>query len=435
MERLAHEDPEFVLTDLDLQNSDPLEILQQIRAAFGPEQVLLLASEKSMVRAAAAARFGLSRYMKKPVGPAEMSAAIRRARYETASGHSQVAQLVGSSPGIQTALKLALQVARRGGHLTLIGEAGVGKRLLARLIHENSPRSRHPFGHLSCEGLSERVVDGELFGRDDIPDGSPDAADGLLKQCHQGTLLIDEITKLPVRSQELLLKCITLKSVRPVGGRADASPSDVRIVAASSVGLEKTVRSGAFLRELSDRIGGVRVELAPLRERKSDIPMLADHFVRRAGRMAGRNLKGISSEGLDRLLRHDWPGNVRELEDMITHAVGVASGPWVDAEDLPALPEAMGGRGSMAPGSTIQEIEKEAILRTLDAAGGSTGRAATMLNMSVRKIQYKLKEYRRESASALRSETIHSVPPQPSSPQAPVPAKKTVFVADSDSRD
>jgi DNA-binding NtrC family response regulator len=334
--------------------------------------------------------------------------------------------MIGSSPGVQTALKVAEQVASSGGHVLLMGEPGVGKRLMARLIHDRSPRALRPFGQFSCEGFRERVVDGELFGRE-AGSGS-DARDGLLKLCHRGTLVIDEISKLPAKSQEHLIKCMILNSVRPIGSRSSSAPSDVRIIATTSTDLNEAVRSSDFVRELFDRISGAQAVLAPLRERRSDIPMLADHFVRRAGSRLGKKFKGITSDGLDRLMRHPWPGNVRELEEMVNQSTSRASGPWLAAEDLPALPDALGPSG-IAPGATIQEIEKEAITRTLDLVGGSTSRAAQILNMSVRKIQYKLKEYRREAASALRSETVRSLPPQPQ----PVPTAKTkttVFVAD-----
>jgi DNA-binding NtrC family response regulator len=430
--RLAEAKPDFVVGDLDLARTDPVDLLRTLRSRLEPGQLLLLAGPDSLDHVEEAARLGLPWYQKKPVRELDIRIAVSRALVANGFGNSAQVQLLGSSPGIQSALKLATQVAFRGGHLTVMGEPGVGKRLFGRLIHEQSPRGGQDFRHFSCAGLSESVVDAELFGLEEAHGG--ERHEGLLKQCHQGTLMIEEISQLPVRSQQRLLKCLTLKSVRPVRGRANSAPSDVRIFASSSQPLDDLVSSGSFMGELFDRISGVRVDLQPLRDRKSDIPMLADHFVRRSGQRSGRSFKGITPDGLDRLMRHSWPGNVRELEDMIIHAMSVASGPWLAAEDLPALPEAVAGQSAMVPGSTIQEIEKEAILKTIDAAGGSTGRAARILNMSVRKIQYKLKEYRRESASTLRSETVRSVPSPPAAgSDSPLPKKKSVFVAGRDS--
>ena len=430
--RIARKTIDLVIADLDLEQTDPLKPLRSLRGRIDPGQVLMLASEHSLDRIERASELGFTWYQKKPVTSTDINVAIRRLQSRNGLHGENKLQILGSSPGIQSALKLAAQAALRNGHLTITGEPGVGKRLLAGFIHENSKRSKQAFRHLSCAGLSERVVDAELFGWTDVHSGG-ESHEGLLQQCHQGILVIDEISNLSIRSQERLLKALALKTVRVVHGRRVPSRSEVRIIASSSDSLEDRVRDGFFIRELFDRIGGVQLELQPLRARKSDIPMLADHFIRTAGQRLGSSLKGIAPDGLDRLMRYNWPGNIRELEEMITRAVSSVQGPWLDAEDLPALPENASGEAIMVPGSTIQEIEKEAILMTLDAASGSTARAARILNMSVRKIQYKLKEYRRESASTLRSETVSAMARSSSAAVAPVPRKKIVFVANPDS--
>jgi two-component system NtrC family response regulator/two-component system response regulator HydG len=427
--RIRGEADDCVIIDLDVEAADPIEIARVMDRGRRESRVLLLAGADSIERTTDAALLGIPGYIRKPFQAAELEQALRRLSRMRPSRP----RIIGSSAGIQSALKLAEQVAEHNTHLTLVGPPGVGKRLLARLIHDRSPRGAAAFHVFSCDGFSERVIDGELFGRAEV-DGSA-AIEGLLRRCHRGTLVIDEIENLPVRSQERLLKCITLKSVRAPGGHAATSPADVRIIATTRVDLQDAVASGAFVRELYDRINGVEATLPSLMDRRSDIPMLADHFVRAGGHARGRHFKGIAEGALDRLMRHSWPGNVRELEDMVGQAVEQADGPWLLAEDLPALPAAAGAQG-FSPGLTIQQIEKEAILRTLDAAGGSTGRAASILNISVRKIQYKLKEYRKESASTLRGETVRTVPSADA--PAPVLKKKAVFVADvkrSDSSD
>lgn len=430
--RIARETHDLVIADLDLEQTESLEPLRSLQGRLDPGQILLLASEHSLDRVERASALGLIWYQKKPVGPVDINVAIRRLQSRNGLQQKGKLQVLGASPGIQSALKLAAQAALRAGHLTVTGEPGVGKHLLARFIHENSRRSKQAFRHLSCAGLSERVVDAELFGWSGAQSGDG-SREGLVQQCRQGTLVIDEVSRLSIRSQERLLKALTLKRVRAVRGRSAALPSEVRIIATSSNPLEDRVRDGSFIGELFDRLGGVHIELQPLRVRKSDIPILADHFVRTAGQRVGANFKGIASDGLDRLMRYSWPGNVRELKEMITRSVSAVPGPWLSAEDLPALPESANGESIMVPGSTIQEIEKEAILMTLEAAGGSTGRTASILNMSVRKIQYKLKEYRRESASTLRSENVSALSRTSGAPQPPVPRKKVVFVADPDS--
>ena len=400
--------PDFVVADLDLAAPDPLELLRVLRTRLDPGKVLLLAGPRSLGRVAEAARIGLPWYQKKPVDAIEIGLALDRVREDGAP------PVTGSSPNIQSALRLAAQAAGQDRPLTITGEPGVGKRLLGRLIHERSGRARNAFGQISCVGLSQGVADGELFGRE-----------GLLQRCHQGTLMIDEIAGLPAACQHRLLKYVKSEKPRRMGARTDVRTSDVRVIVSSSDPLEDNVRNGSLLAELFDRISGV--ELHPLRERKSDIPVLADRFLRQAGQRSGRSFKGVAADGLDLLLRHSWPGNVRELEEMIARAADAADGPWLMAEDLPALPVA--GRSVIVPGSTIQEIEKEAILRTLQAEEGSTGRAARILNMSVRKIQYKLKEYRRESAATLQSETVRGLPvPVDAEPSRAAARKNAVFV-------
>ncbi len=407
--------PDFVVADLDLAAPDPLELLRVLRTRLDPGRVLLLAGPRSLGRVAEAARIGLPWYQKKPVDEIEIGLALDRVRDDGARS-VQAQPVTGSSPNIQSALRLAAQAAEQDRPLTITGEPGVGKRLLGRLIHERSGRAQHAFGQISCVGLSQGVADGELFGRE-----------GRLQRCHQGTLMIDEIAGLPAACQHRLLKYVRSEKPRRIGARADVRTSDVRVIVSSSDPLEDHVRNGSLLAEFFDRISGVRIELHPLRERKSDIPVLADRFLRQAGQRSGRSFKGVAPDGLDLLLRHSWPGNVRELEEMIARAADAADGPWLMADDLPALPVA--GRSVIVPGSTIQEIEKEAILRTLQAEKGSTGRAARILNMSVRKIQYKLKEYRRESAATLQSETVRGLPvPVDAEPSRAAARKKAVFV-------
>ena len=209
---------------------------------------------------------------------------------------------------------------------------------------------------------------------------------------------------------------------------------DVRIIATSSQDLEEKVRAGRFHREFLDRLQSIKIPVPALRKHRSDIPILVDRFVRHGARIEGKVLNGISPSALARLMQYDWPGNVRELKDMVRHAVAGAEGSVLGNNDLPSLPEPIGsGPNVMVLGSTIQEVEKEAILRTLEAAGGSTSRAAKILEMSVRKIQYKLKEYRHEAASAVRLETVRSVSPAPAPlSKKTVPLKKTIFASPSD---
>jgi DNA-binding NtrC family response regulator len=215
-----------------------------------------------------------------------------------------------------------------------------------------------------------------------------------------------------------------------LGRRGSLSTADVRIVTASSQHLEQFVRDGRFNRELFQRLNGIQIKVPTLQQRKSDIPALVDQFMRDIARSRTEPVRTITPDALARLMQYDWPGNVRELESTIAHAVPLAAEGCIGMADLPPFPEPAETEQAppLIPGATIQEIEREAIVRTLEYVGGSTTRAARTLNMSVRKIQYKLKEYR--LTAAVRSETHRAVPSE-----KPFPKKRAVFIGGVDSAD
>jgi DNA-binding NtrC family response regulator len=435
--RIENEHPDLILADLDSPSADSPDWIANLRKSDFAGRIVVLAGTNSIFRVREALDKGASGYLRKPVEAWEVELAVRDVRNLPERSREKAedisTQVYGSSPEIQSVLKIVDQVAHREDPLTLLGEVGSGKRLIGRMIHSSSPRKRAPFMNLSCSGLSESVIDRELFGYPDPHDGTAGEGHfGCLQLCEGGTLLLDEIGNMPRRTQEKLLKCMTRKTLQHAGMRP--GNFDVRIIATSSQDLEEKVRAGRFHREFFDRLQSIQIPLPALRKHRSDIPILVDRFVRHGARIEGKVLNGISPSALARLMQYDWPGNVRELKDMIRHAVAEAEGSVLGNNDLPSLPEPIGsGPNVMVLGSTIQEVEKEAILRTLEAAGGSTSRAAKILEMSVRKIQYKLKEYRHEAASAVRLETVRSVSPTPSPlSKKTVPLKKPIFASPSD---
>ncbi len=433
MERLNSATPELILADLDIAGGDPIEFIARFGKSGESGRVVVFVSEQSMEKVAGAIAIGVPQYLKKPVDVDEVRLALEQTRQhrrlveELRSLREQTPvgafpTVYGSSPEIQSVLKIAGQVAPTGANVTLIGESGSGKRLIGRLLHRNSARSKRRFMHFSCEGLGRDLLEAELFGTRD--------ASGRLGMCEGGTLFIDEITQLPLDLQDKLATLLNARSGGSHRGPSPTEPTGVRIVAASSTSIEEALDQGRFSRALYDRLKGVVVAVPALRDRESDIPVLADHFIRAAARRHEKTLRGLTPEALSMLMKYSWPGNVRELEAIIENAVQAATGTVLDIDDLPVLPEYAEARGySLIPGAPIQDIEREAILQTLDMAGGSTTRAARILNMSVRKIQYKLKEYRLEALSAVRSETVRSV-----ATATPVPRKNTEFVAGSDHR-
>ena len=389
-------------------------------------RLILLVSEASIPRLAGALKSGALTYLKKPVVDEEIGIALAHVRRVRTRAEPEDS-LYGSSPQIQVIRKLVAQVAVSGTDVTVEGEPGVGKRVVGRLIHNQGPGRAAPFMQLGCAGFSEEVVLNLLFGS---PEGSAAGSAGCLAQCRRGTLLIDDIDVLGPAVQEKLFRHLSAGD-EPAAGH-DAGRGQTRVIAVSSRSLSRQVRDGAFHRELFGILDRARIEIPPLRERKTDIPILADRFSRALREPSSKPWRGIEPRALAELMRYDWPGNVRELRDILEHAMETAAGGTLGVDDLPSLPEASGAgeTGPHIPGSSIDEIEKDAILRTLEATGGSTGKAARMLQMSVRKIQYKLKEYRTDAASIAAAESRPAL-----GSRKPLPARKNELVARAARRD
>ena len=443
--RVRPNHPDLILLDVDMTEVECLDVVRRLGQFAGASGILLLVSEASMYQVAAAMGLGARIYLKKPVGVEDLRLAVDQIDHQkklameirelraAREGGDRIPRIHGSSPEMQRILKLVGQVASTSVNVMIVGEPGTGKRLISEAIHHNSPRRGQRFLHLSCAGLSENLIEAELFGHEDGAFGGagPRQA-GRLERCDGGTLLIDEIGETTRKTQEKLLRFLTDGTYQPLGRHGSPGTADVRIIGASIRNLETDVREDRFNKELFHRLHGVQISVPPLRERKTDIPVLVDRFIRVYARISDKPVRTLTPEALARLMGHDWPGNVRELETTIEHAIPMSGGSSLGIDDLPAFPERVEGgvTGPRIPGSTIQEIEREAILRTLEQVGGSTTRAARTLNMSVRKIQYKLKEYRLTTASTLRVETVPVTPVE-----RPVPAKSAVFVAGGESSD
>ena len=273
-------------------------------------------------------------------------------------------RILGSSPEIQSLQKLVQQAALTDSPVLISGERGSGREFVAEILHETSHRRNQPFEKMSCSGWAASLLETEIARR--------------LDRAEAGTLFLDDVDVLPQRVLAFAL------SGRP------------RIIAACDPRQDLGERINEF---------GIRIMLPPLRQRKLDIPILVDHFVERFAADFGKTVRGAHALALRKLMSYQWPGNIRELKNAVERAVMLATGDVLEVADFSflAIEDEERPLQFKVPGATIQEIEKEAILRTLDHVGGSTTAAAKMLNMSVRKIQYKLKEYRTLDARAARA--------------------------------
>lgn len=304
-------------------------------------------------------------------------------------------RILGNHPLMQQLLTKVAHVAPTRSTVLIHGESGTGKELIASALHYNSRRREGPFVRLNCAALADSVLESELFGHEKGAfTGAIARREGRFKQADNGTLFLDEVSEIPMPLQVKLLRFLQEREFERVGGN-ETLKVDVRIVGATNRDLKALVSDGKFREDLYYRLNVVRLDVPPLRARPSDVLLLAEHFLRRFAEENEREVSSFDESARRLLLDYPWPGNVRELENAIEQAVVLAEGETLSASDLPlSQPNNQDtGLKLMIPGVTMAEIERYAILQTLKAVGGSTSRAARVLDISRRTIQYRLKEW------------------------------------------
>jgi DNA-binding NtrC family response regulator len=309
-----------------------------------------------------------------------------------------LASIVGASAAIDRVHDAIEQVAPSRSTVLITGETGTGKELVAAAIHAASPRAGGPYVKVHCASLAETILESELFGHErGAFTGAVARREGRFAAAHRGTLFLDEIGEISMSIQVKLLRFLQEHEFEPVG--ADRSVRvDVRIIAATHRDLPAMVKAGKFREDLFYRLDVITIEMPALRDHAEDISLLAQHFFERYTHDNGKPLEGLTTAALQALRAYPWPGNVRELEHAIERAVVMSTGPMVDLADLPAIV-----RGApdprfepvAIPGTSLRDIERYAIMKTLEATGGSTSKAAAILDVTPRTIQYRLQEYRR----------------------------------------
>jgi DNA-binding NtrC family response regulator len=400
--------PDVLLTDLKMPGMDGLELMKKAQARDLDCVVVVMTAYGAVDTAVRAMREGAADYVTKPVNVEELSLVLsrelerRRLRAEAGQlrerlhARHRIASIVGSSPAMQQVFDTVLQVAPSKASVLITGESGTGKELVAAAIHEHSTRASGPFIKLHCAALAETLLESELFGHERGSfTGAVARRDGRFQQADRGTLFLDEIGEISPATQIKLLRFLQEHEFERVGGNQTIKV-DVRVIAATNRDLLQRVKNGQFREDLYYRLNVVTIDIPPLRSRTSDIPLLAAHFLERYAKENGKAIRGFADEALERLVRYPWPGNVRELENAVERAVVVTRGDQVRPEDLsPSILAAKGAPDGMPPipGSTLADLEKYAILKTLEHTGGSTSRASEILQISPRKIQYKLHEY------------------------------------------
>jgi len=400
-------DPDVVLTDLKMPGLDGLGLLERGKKLSPHAAFVVMTAFGSIDTAVEAIKKGAENYLTKPVDLHALSALVERAmekatlRRETVSLRQQLHarfsfdNILGNHPSMQRVLKMVAQVAPSRANVLIHGESGTGKELIAAAIHHNSRRAKGPFVRLNCTALAETLLESELFGHErGAFTGATGRREGRFMQADGGTLFLDEVSEIPMPVQVKLLRFLQERTFERVGGNETLSV-DVRVVAATNRDLKEAVEDGRFREDLYYRLNVVQIDVPPLRARKSDIPLLARFFLDKYAAENERELDGFTDEALRALMAYPWPGNVRELENAVERSVVLAQGEKIDVADLPTTSGPTGSTdlGMLIPGITMGELEKMAILQTLEAVAGSTLKAADILGISRRKIQYRLKEW------------------------------------------
>jgi two-component system response regulator HydG len=409
LERLSAERPHAVI--VALAHADALSLIERARAVCGRSSALISIEPQSRTRGLTdALRHGadqclawpehadaLALIVERAIEKPALVREVERAREGILDGLSvgKVESIIGAHPVMQRLLSKVVQAAQSRATVLIHGETGTGKELIAAAVHQYSKRKDGPFVKLNCAALADTVLESELFGHEKGAfTGATGRRKGRFEQADGGTLFLDEVSEINPAVQVKLLRFLQEREFERVGGN-DTVRVDVRIVAATNRNLLQLVEDNRFREDLYYRLNVVRLDVPPLRARPSDVSLLAGHFLRRFADENEKEIRGLSQRANDALLAHPWPGNVRELENAIEQAVVLCEGETVDVDDLPIAPAQPSADPLklMIPGVSMAELERYAIIRTLEACGGSPSKAASMLGISRRTIQYRLHEW------------------------------------------
>ena len=410
LEALKRGRPDVVLADIRMPQVSGLDVLAAVKDQDPETPVILMTAQASLQSAIQAVNQGAFQYIQKPFPNDYLLEVCRRAlehrriRFENRSLKSEVregpagaAQPIGTSRRFVEVLRLAEQVGPTESTVLILGESGTGKEVLARHIHQLSPRRDGPFMSLNCGALPESLLESELFGHvKGAFTGAVRDKVGLFAAARSGTFFLDEIAEMTPALQVKLLRVLQEREALPVGA-TEPIPVDVRVIAATNRDLDEEMRRGGFRSDLYYRLNVISLQLPPLRERREDIPLLVDAFLRRLAEQRGQPPRRLSAATEEAILVYDWPGNVRELENALEHAVTVSAGPEIDPDALPERITAPKPQPLVQerphPNPTLDAIERAYILWVLQAEGGNKTRAAEVLGIDPSTLHRKLARY------------------------------------------
>jgi two-component system response regulator HydG len=411
LEIVAERDFDVILTDLGMPSLGGAELCQRILDVRPEVPVIVVTGDASMAAAVGAIRAGAYDFITKPVDADLLALTVARAlqlgqlRHEVKRLRQVVVDaqrfgpLLGESAAMKRVFVLIGRVADSDASVLIVGESGTGKELIARALHEKSPRQKGPFLAVDCAAIPPTLLESELFGhaRGAFTDARS-ARVGLFEQASGGTLFLDEIGELPLEMQPKLLRALQERKVRPVGGNVEVA-FDVRLVAATNRDLELELEEKRFREDLYYRINVIRVDAPPLRERGGDVLLLAQHFVERFAARTHKEVRGIHAAAAEKLVSYEWPGNVRELENCMERAVALLRFEDVTVDDLPdKLRQYRADRVIFATDDvgavlTLDELERRYIQRVIALVGGNKSRAADLLGLDRRTLYRRIERY------------------------------------------
>jgi DNA-binding NtrC family response regulator len=405
VEKVQRDGPDLVLLDMVMPGADGLETLQRIRETRPSTKVVMLSCVRDTRKVAQAMRLGAQDYLSKPVQKEEMDEVLRFCLENTEPGGPGAGEAIEVSEGVyffsataqmRQLRSQAMQVAKFDFPVLILGESGTGKEVLAQLIHKYSDRAHRTFLKVNCAAVPSELLESELFGYE--PGAFTDARSqkkGRFELAHGGTLFLDEVGELSQATQVKLLRVLQEREFERLGG-VQPIKVNVRLIAATNKDLETAMQSGTFREDLYYRLNVFSIFMPPLRDRKPDILLLADHFVEKYAGVSEKSVRRISTPAIDMLMSYHWPGNVRELENCIERAVLVCGGGVVHAHDLPPTLQTAEVSGTLPRLSLDQAVgtyEKDLIVDSLKTARGNRAHAARLLDTTERIIGYKIKKY------------------------------------------
>ncbi len=401
---------DLVIMDIRMPKVGGIEALKKIKEISPGIPVIIMTAYASVGTAVEALKSDAYDYLTKPLDIEELKILVAKAlRFhqleqenvylkERLNDRFDFSNILGRCSAMNRLFETMALVAPSEATLLIEGESGTGKELIANAIHQNSPRSERPLIKVNCAALPETLLESELFGHEKGAfTGATARKQGRFQLAHKSSIFLDEIGEMAPTTQAKILRVLQEREFEPVGS-TQTIKVDTRVIAATNKNLEEEISAGHFREDLYYRINVVVLQVPPLRERREDIPLLADSFLKQYAQKNNRPIHGFTPRAVDLLMRHDWPGNVRELENVVERAVIMSRGDMITPLDFPEMlknldNELQASHVDLTPGRSLKEVEKDMILHTLAETGGNRTHAAKILGISRRTLQLKLKEF------------------------------------------